>query len=299
MRATALFGFLGAGKTSVLAHWLAAGAPPPPDALIVNEFGALGFDGERLARAGLEAVEISGGCICCELLGSLRAAVETFADDGVETLWIEASGVSRPQDLVAGLDGLCDVEAALTMVDASRFAAMRRLGPFYEDQVRGAGAVAINKIDLAPADVIQATADAVRALNPGAALFFVERGRIDRASVSRPPAGREPGGHGAHVEAESCLVEAPAALSLAALGRFFAGLPDTVWRAKGVAVADGSPRFVNWAHGRLEIEDIGDAGGSAPPERRRLVLIGRALDCDALARALADAARGGEEEPCR
>lgn len=297
MRATALFGFLGAGKTSVLAHWLAAAAPPPPpDALIVNEFGALGFDGERLARAGLEAVEISGGCICCELLGSLRAAVETFADDGVETLWIEASGVSRPQDLVAGLDGLCDVEAALTLVDASRFAAMRRLGPFYEDQVRGAGAVAINKIDLAPADVIQATADAVRALNPGAALFFVERGRIDRASVSRPPAGREPGGHGAHVEAESCLVEAPAALSLAALGRFFAGLPDTVWRAKGVAVADGAPRFVNWAHGRLEIED---AGGSAPPERRRLVFIGRALDCDALARALADAARGGEEEPCR
>ena len=56
MRATALFGFLGAGKTSVLAHWLAAGAPPRPDALIVNEFGALGFDGERLTRAGLEAV---------------------------------------------------------------------------------------------------------------------------------------------------------------------------------------------------------------------------------------------------
>lgn len=299
MRATAIFGFLGAGKTSVLSHWLAAGAPPPPDAMIVNEFGALGFDGARLGRAGLETVEISGGCICCELRGSLRAAVDAFAGDGVETLWIEASGVSRPQDLVAGLDGLCAVEAALTVIDASRFAAMRRLGPFYEDQVRGAGAVAINKIDLAPADVIHAAADAVRALNPGAALFFVERGRIDRASASRPPAGRGPGGHGAHVEAESCLVEPPAGLSLAALERFFAGLPDSVWRAKGVAVADGAPRFVNWAHGRLEIEEIEDAGRAAPPERRRLVFIGRAFDAAALARALADAAGGAEEEPCR
>ena len=292
MRATALFGFLGAGKTSVLAHWLDSGAAP--DALIVNEFGALGFDGPRLARAQLEAVELSGGCICCELRGPLRAAVETLADNGAETLWIEASGVARPQDLVAGLDGLCRLDAALTVVDASRFAAMRRLGPFYEDQIRGAGAVAINKIDLASAAETESAGAAARALNPRAALSFVERGQVDPASVSRRPAGNTNDGHGSHVEAESCVVEAPASLSCAALGRFFARLPDSVWRAKGVVVAGGAPRFVNWAHGRLEIEEV----ARPAPQGRRLVFIGRGLDRAALSRALVEAARG-ERGACR
>ena len=149
MRATVLFGFLGAGKTTLLSHWLDAEAP---GALIVNEFGALGIDGPRLARARVEVVELSGGCICCELKGPLGDTVDALAEEGVETLWIEASGVARPHDILGDLARRCTLEAAATVVDAARFRTMvDRLGPFYADQVRGAGTVVVNKIDLAAA----------------------------------------------------------------------------------------------------------------------------------------------------
>ena len=279
VRATVLFGFLGAGKTTLLSHWLDAEAP---GALIVNEFGALGIDGPRLARARVEVVELSGGCICCELKGPLGDTVDALAEEGVETLWIEASGVARPHDILGDLARRCTLEAAATVVDAARFRTMvDRLGPFYADQVRGAGTVVVNKIDLAPAAELEAVRAGVADLNPGATVVFAEGGRVERTLVAPPPAADDVVGH-THAAAESCIVDAPA-LSRAAAERFFARLPDEVWRAKGYAEIDGAPCFVNWAPGSLEI-----AHTPAPPHRH-LVFIGRRLDRDALSRALAGA----------
>ena len=281
MRATILFGFLGAGKTTLLSHWLAES--PPPDALIVNEFGALGFDGPRLARARLEAIELNGGCICCEQAGPLRDTIDRLADDGMRTVWIEASGLARPGEALDALDGRCAVDAAVTVVDATRFAVLNRgLGPFYADQIRGAGAVALNKIDLAAPGELEAAREGVAALNPRATLVLAERGRAARALVARPPAprGAAPPTHD-HVGAQSCVLAAPARLSAAGAARFFAGLPGTVWRAKGRMTIDGAAADVNYASGRLE---IAPTAGAAP---RRVAFIGRPLDPGALARALA------------
>lgn len=283
MRAAALFGFLGAGKTSVLSHWLSAAGPP--DALIVNEFGALGIDGPRLARVGVETVELSGGCICCELVGPLGDAVDALADQGAETLWIEASGLASPRGAVDALAGRCTLEAAVAVVDAARFSVLRRrLGSFYSDQVRGANAIILNKVDLATAAALDSARAGAAALNPGAPILLAVRGRVDPAIVGALAAPRAEGPEHRHVHADSCIIEAPAPLSRAGAESIFGGLPESVWRAKGSMIVDGAPAWVDYAAGRLDIAPAPEA-----PEPRAVAFIGAALDPAALSRAFGGA----------
>ena len=78
--ATVITGFLGAGKTSTIRHLLAS-ANGKRLALIINEFGDLGVDGELVKGCGIEGcadedvMELANGCICC-----------TVADDFVPTM---------------------------------------------------------------------------------------------------------------------------------------------------------------------------------------------------------------------
>lgn len=283
MRAAALFGFLGAGKTSVLSHWLSAARPP--DALIVNEFGALGIDGPRLARVGVETVELSGGCICCELVGPLGDAVDALAAEGAETLWIEASGLASPRGAVDALASRCTLEAAVAVVDAPRFSFLRRrLGAFYSDQIRGANAIVLNKVDLATAEALEAARAGAAELNPGAPVLIAERGRVDPAILGTLAAPRTGGPEHRHVHAESCVLKAPAPMSRADAESLFASLPESVWRAKGCMTIDGVPVWVDYAAGRLDIAPAPEA-----PEPRVIAFIGDALDPAALSRAFAGA----------
>ena len=70
-----LTGFLGSGKTTVLNHVL---HDPRMDkaAVIVNEFGDVGIDGAILEGHDLDMIELTSGCLCCTLKGSLLNAVE-------------------------------------------------------------------------------------------------------------------------------------------------------------------------------------------------------------------------------
>lgn len=75
---TLIAGFLGSGKTTLLRRILTNPAPSERFAVIVNEFGALGIDGDWILRKNTEQsslVELANGCICCEIQGDLREAV--------------------------------------------------------------------------------------------------------------------------------------------------------------------------------------------------------------------------------
>ncbi|TCD15022.1 cobalamin biosynthesis protein CobW [Oricola cellulosilytica] len=180
--ATVITGFLGAGKTTMIRNLL-QNADGRKIALIINEFGDLGVDGEVLKGCGIETcaeediVELNNGCICC-----------TVADDFIPTMTklleresrpdhivIETSGLALPQPLVAafnwpGIKTHVTVDGVVTVVDAAavaegRFAddhakldAQRRadgaldhespLEELFEDQIRAADMVVLNKADL-------------------------------------------------------------------------------------------------------------------------------------------------------
>src|SRR6202022_3473250 len=103
---TIVTGFLGAGKTTLIRHVI-ANAQDRRLAVIVNEFGDVGIDGEILKGCGNEAcpeeniVELANGCLCCPVADEFVPALDAIlAKDNVDHIVIETSGLALPKPLV-------------------------------------------------------------------------------------------------------------------------------------------------------------------------------------------------------
>ncbi|MEY4414238.1 MAG: hypothetical protein RIQ53_1531 [Pseudomonadota bacterium] len=215
--ATIVTGFLGAGKTTLLRHLLTH-AGGRRIAVIVNEFGALGIDGELLRGCGIgcdeqgtpdgRLYELANGCLCCTVQEEFAPVMALLAErrEQIDHLVIETSGLALPKPLVQAfqwptLRTAFTVDAVITVVDApavaeGRFAddpaavdAQRRaddnldhespLAELYEDQLATADLIVLNKTDALDADALQAVAAAVRAEAPaGVKLLQASHGRL-------------------------------------------------------------------------------------------------------------------------
>src|SRR5262249_35617994 len=104
---TIVTGFLGAGKTTLVRHVL-ENADGRRLAVIVNEFGDVGIDGEILKSCGIESctedaiVELANGCICCTVADDFVPALKGLLDrpSPPEHIVIETSGLALPKPLV-------------------------------------------------------------------------------------------------------------------------------------------------------------------------------------------------------
>lgn len=325
MRVNLLFGFLGSGKTTLARHLLAEREPDVKTAVIVNEFGEVGIDGDILRGDNVDVVELNSGCLCCTLRGSLMLAVEELRDKAkVERVIVEATGVAQPSELLDTLadssmeEGL-DIGPLVTVVDVFKFPKLvSMLGDFYEDQIESADIVLLNKIDLVtPAQLEEATRQ-IRELNPQADLIYAEQGRvrpeelfekraaglIDRLMAEGGPGDEAPQerghehahdhdhdhghhGHDPHADApaQSFVVRGSGNATSAGVQRFFDALPDNVWRAKGFVHVDGRPSLVQYSLGQLEITPAKSAQGEA------IVFIGNGMDRAAIESGFAQARR--------
>ena len=212
LRINLLFGFLGSGKTTLVRRILGERGGRRPMAVIVNEFGEVGVDGDVIAGDNVNLVELTSGCLCCTLRGSLMSAVEELREKaGVEQIVVEATGVASPGDMLEDLNESqiaheLDVGPLVTVVDAPKFTRLQQmLGEFYEEQVENADVLVLNKIDLATPDELDDARAAVREINPDAVLLFAEQGDTDLALLLDGPESEllaqmkaEAGGHHEH-----------------------------------------------------------------------------------------------------
>ena len=105
--ATVITGFLGAGKTSLVRHMIET-VKDKRLALIINEFGDVGVDGEILRGCGDSAcqeediVELANGCLCCTVADDFVPTIEALLDrpNPPEHIVIETSGLALPKPLV-------------------------------------------------------------------------------------------------------------------------------------------------------------------------------------------------------
>jgi G3E family GTPase len=158
---TVLTGFLGAGKTTLLNRLL--GEPGFGDtAVVVNEFGEVGLDGDLIAEAGERAFAMTTGCLCCTVAGDVRLTLLRLHDEaerGVgpafSRLVIETTGLADPAPVLQSLmttemireryalNGVVTVVDAVTGADAlDRFEEARR-------QAAVADLILLSKTDLA------------------------------------------------------------------------------------------------------------------------------------------------------
>jgi G3E family GTPase len=166
-----LGGFLGSGKTTLLleiARRLAANSQKI--AIIENEVGEVGIDGQYLRQEGLEVQEMFGGCVCCTLSVDLITTLKKL-DRLVQpqTVILEATGIARPGDIVPTVRkyaSMVDEIQVLVLVDGPRYEMLLEvMNPLVTAQIGAADVVAINKIDEMDEDGADRIRTSVKDLN--------------------------------------------------------------------------------------------------------------------------------------
>ncbi|WP_342642547.1 cobalamin biosynthesis protein CobW [Rhodoligotrophos ferricapiens] len=214
--ATVITGFLGAGKTTLVRHVL-ENAGGKRLALIVNEFGTQGVDGEIVRGCGISScpeeniVELANGCLCCTVADEFLPAMEALLDrpEPPHHIIIETSGLALPKPLLKAFDwpsirSRVTVDGVIAVVDGpavaeGRFAdnpdavdAQRRaddnldhdnpLEEVYEDQLNAADLIVLNKADLLDHAKLDALKAEIAANIPRAVKVIPARqGQIDPA----------------------------------------------------------------------------------------------------------------------
>lgn len=169
-----LTGFLGSGKTTLL-NRLMRSRPPARGkmAIVVNELGEVGIDGDLLPQGMTRQVELPGGCICCVLNEELDTTLfELLAGTpDLELIVIETTGVAEPMPICWSLEReplseRVRLAAVLTVIDVTNFEQSRGLTPGVDAQVEYADVLVLSKTDLL--EPLESTMRELRELNPGA-----------------------------------------------------------------------------------------------------------------------------------
>ncbi|MCA2006313.1 cobalamin biosynthesis protein CobW [Tritonibacter mobilis] len=180
---TVITGFLGAGKTTLIRH-LMQNPQGKRLAVVVNEFGTAGVDGDILKSCADDncpaenIMELANGCICCTVADDFIPTIESLMalPEPPEHIVIETSGLALPKPLLKAFDwpairsritvdgviALADAEAVakgqfapdLVAVQAQREADdsldhETPLSEVFEDQISCADIVLLSKADLA------------------------------------------------------------------------------------------------------------------------------------------------------
>jgi cobalamin biosynthesis protein CobW len=215
---TIITGFLGAGKTTLVRHLL-ENAEGKRLAVLVNEFGDLGFDGEFLKGCGIsgcteeDVVELPNGCICCTVADDFVPALEKLLNraDPPQHILIETSGLALPKPLVQAFNwpairARVTVDGVIAVVDGpavaegqfaddpEALAAQRAqdasvdhdnpLEEVFEDQILCADLILLNKSDLIDAATRERVKSEISAHLPKAIkIVETSRGTIEPALI--------------------------------------------------------------------------------------------------------------------
>jgi cobalamin biosynthesis protein CobW len=215
---TVITGFLGAGKTTLIRHLL-QNAKGRRLALVINEFGDVGVDGELMKGCNDEAcpeddiVELANGCICCTVADDFLPTMQKLLDraDPPEHIIIETSGLALPKPLVKAFQwpdirARATVDGVVALIDADAVAAGRfatdeaaltaarladpnldhdsPLEELFEEQLGCADMVVLNKTDLVDAEALAEVERQVLAeTRAGVRIVRADHGAVDAAAL--------------------------------------------------------------------------------------------------------------------
>ena len=180
---TIVTGFLGAGKSTLVEHWLGE-LPASETAVIVNEQGEVGIDGALIQARTSRLREITGGCICCETRAALERALTDFAqsDSPPRRILIETSGAASPAGVIhvlthsfvrtaVRLDGVISVLHGIRARESLAF-------PLTVEQLAFSDIVVLSHADTcSPAQLAQA-ANLASQFAPGAHIASARKGML-------------------------------------------------------------------------------------------------------------------------
>jgi G3E family GTPase len=173
-------GFLGAGKTTLINKLLREAWQGEKTAVLENEFGEIGVDGDLLAGHELTVKEITNGCICCTLKGDFVEGIKELARDyKPERIVIEPTGIGKLSDILeacelAEQDAPVSVYTAMTVAQAPLVPAFLEVsGEFYHEQLKSAPVIVLSAAQNLGAEdpALSEILGKIRELNPDAVIF--------------------------------------------------------------------------------------------------------------------------------
>ena len=225
---TVITGFLGAGKTTLLRHLLVNSGRRL--AVMVNEFGSVGLDGDLIRSCGFcpedevdgRLVELNNGCLCCTVQDDFLPTMETLLQrsDQLDGIVVETSGLALPRPLLQALEWPAirkrvHANGVVTVVDGEALSAGSPVGDpaalerqrqedpsldhltaiddLFKDQLEAADLVLISRSDRLDA----ASTESVRQnlagrVRPGAGILAISRGIVDPELVLGMDLSRQP-----------------------------------------------------------------------------------------------------------
>ena len=302
---TVLTGYLGAGKTTLL-NRLLADVAGKSFAVIVNEFGDIGIDGELVETGDEELIELSSGCLCCVVRGDLIRTMRNLLSEkpSLDGIVIETTGLANPSPVIQTMvidqviGAQCRLDSVVCVVDAVNVIEHLKHGDDAADQIAFSDHLILNKIDDAAQPVAEIEA-LLRRNNPFAPITRTNRSDVpanrilDRQSfaLERIEAQLEPlaDDHHDHIDASGIASVALTCAQPFDAEELEAWLQDLlsrhgtdILRTKGIVSVYGEDRKLVLQAVNMMLEGDFIGKWEADPRISRLVFIGRYLDRDFL-----------------
>lgn len=212
---TVITGFLGAGKTTLLRQLLQTSGQRL--AVMVNEFGSVGLDGDLIRSCGFcpddelegRLVELNNGCLCCTVQDDFLPTMERLLEraDRLDGIVVETSGLALPRPLLQALEwpdirSRVHVNGVVTVVDGEALAGgspvadpealeqqrkddpsldhLTAIDELFEDQLQAADLVLISRADLVSETSLSSVSDQLKLrTRAGTPTLPMQSGRVD------------------------------------------------------------------------------------------------------------------------
>jgi G3E family GTPase len=169
-----VMGFLGSGKTTFLENILSDTSEKV--GVVVNEFGAVSVDGQRLKLGdNIDVMEVNSGSIFCACkVDFFIQSVYALMEMGIKKIYVEASGLSNPTSIEKIMNDLntlnktkqkIRVKSCISIADAERIDMLLQASVAAIAQIQRADIVLLNKMDNVDEDQKQAAIKAIKAIN--------------------------------------------------------------------------------------------------------------------------------------
>ncbi len=295
-------GFLGVGKTTMLTNTVKEHFSDKKVAIVVNEFGDIGIDGNILSNVYSEVLEISEGCICCQLAQEFESGViEIMNKYNPEIIFVETSGASEPFPIFLSLQNLgIAVEGVICVVDSKNLDSYKD-NSTAKYQIGGSNILVLNKTDLVSDEELEATKQEVIKIKEqynikntltGKMIFnsFVinnaQRGVVNKEvfegvyKVDEIIGLAQEYQHADHTAKDSITQKVAylkEGINFDDIDKLLNSLPKSIYRVKGVVKTQDvpTPLVINYSFGNVSFDEL-----DTYKEPSILIFIGEAIEDD-------------------
>jgi G3E family GTPase len=294
-----LTGFLGAGKTTLL-NYILKQQHGYKFAVIVNEVGKIGVDGQLVERQQEEIVEMSNGCLCCTVRKDLVRGVQNLLKKGgFDYLLIETTGIAEPGPIaqtflnIPQLQQLVRMDSIITVVDAEQILKQLQETDTAKEQITMADFLLLNKTDLVGEAGLVEIEGRLRELNEHATIFRTNHSQVNLKELldmhafdldqklAVDPKFLDELSQRHHHEINSVSLEFEKPFNVDALELFVQEISEKekIYRSKGFLWIEGNPRraIFHGVNNRFTLlwDRLWEKG---EPRKSQLVFIGKQID---------------------